>query len=565
MLMKNIDQFSKSLQGTPEGFTLHDNGGEIYVTDSDGGKLNVFPIPIEEERAMKSNSSECAIKISLVSGGVCSEPISFKSSSIFDIKRYVEVFGATTFAEFDEEMWNTFFRVLKVALSSTPQCEVYTYNGWNRELDAYLFGNIRVTAHECTDVKSTAVRNKIDILRDKSPSDVCSAVDGIVRDLFDDQFVGYTLLMFCVMSYLKQACVNRYGSGPSFLLGIVGESGSYKTSLAMALFNSANVVSCSFEDTRPAIQRTLKANLSGTIVIDDYKCRNTSNDSKYERLIRIAGDVYTNAKIVDESKVSDTPVTSMPIITGEVRPRLQQSSYSRVLFVDLGDNPVNREALSALQSSREKLNTFIVLFLQFLMSEGDVYRDLLSDVEQIRDAAIRDSGASSMHGRYYDMYAWNLVVWKLYVSFMGHNNLKVEFPFGDNMLEFVRRQSDYYDSDPVKMFASAYAAMYAKNEVTVKQCRTPKDLNFDVLDFDDKLFVRSKLVYMKICSYYERQGLNFPISEAKLRKMLKEKGLLYERCAGKTTCERKTVDNASYSGFYVFKNLFLKYGGTDDE
>ena len=506
-------------------------------------------------------------------------------------------------------------------------------------------------------IHTTAVRNRIDILRDKSPSDVCSAVDGIVRDLFGNQFVGYTLLMFCVMSYLKQACVNRYGSGPSFLLGIVGESGSYKTSLAMALFNSANVVSCSFEDTRPAIQRTLKANLSGTIVIDDYKCRNTSNDSKYERLgsggsnphwfhitifpvtavnclkirqyslhnllcyrknclcetastcsaeflqrisvrkgadglapvktdkaegfvkiqstgnagssphclIRIAGDVYTNAKIVDETKVSDTPVTSMPIITGEVRPRLQQSSYSRVLFVDQGDNPVNREALSALQSSREKLNTFIVLFLQFLMAKGDVYRDLLSDVEQIRDAAIRDSGASSMHGRYYDMYAWNLVVWKLYVSFMGHNNLKVEFPFGDNMLECVRRQSDYYDSDPVKMFAFAYAAMYAQNEVTVKQCRTPKDLNFDVLDFDDKLFVRSKLIYMKICSYYERQGLNFPVSEAKLRKMLKEKGLLYERCAGKTTCERKTIDNASYGGFYVFKNLFLKYGGTDDE
>ena len=560
-----IENFSKSLERTPEGFKMHNDGNEIYITDSDGGKLNVFPIPIEEERTMKTNSSECAIKISLVSGGVCSEPISFKSSSIFDIKRYVEVFGATTFAEFDEEMWNTFFRVLKAALSSTPQCEVYTYNGWNRELDAYLFGNIRVTAHECTDVKSTAVRNRIDILRDKSPSDVCSAVDGIVRDLFDDQFVGYTLLMFCVMSYLKPACVNRYGSGPSCLLGIVGESGSYKTSLAMALFNSANVVSCSFEDTRPAIQRTLKANLSGTIVIDDYKCRNTSNDSKYERLIRIAGDVYTNAKIVDESKVSDTPVTSMPIITGEVRPRLQQSSYSRVLFVDLGDNPVNREALSALQSSREKLNTFIVLFLQFLMSKGDVYRDLLSDVEQIRDAALRDSGTSAMHGRYYDMYAWNLVVWKLYVSFMRHNNLKVEFPFGDNMLEFVRRQSDYYDSDPVKMFASAYAAMYAKNEVTVKQCRTPKDLNFDVLDFDDKLFVRSKLVYMKICSYYERQGLNFPVSEAKLRKMLKEKGLLYERCAGKTTCERKTIDNASYSGFYVFKNLFLKYGGTDDE
>ena len=560
-----IENFSKSLERTPEGFKMHNDGNEIYITDSDGGKLNVFPIPIEEERTMKTNSSECAIKISLVSGGVCSEPISFKSSSIFDIKRYVEVFGATTFAEFDEEMWNTFFRVLKAALSSTPQCEVYTYNGWNRELDAYLFGNIRVTAHECTDVKSTAVRNRIDILRDKSPSDVCSAVDGIVRDLFDDQFVGYTLRMFCVMSYLKPACVNRYGSGPSCLLGIVGESGSYKTSLAMALFNSANVVSCSFEDTRPAIQRTLKANLSGTIVIDDYKCRNTSNDSKYERLIRIAGDVYTNAKIVDESKVSDTPVTSMPIITGEVRPRLQQSSYSRVLFVDLGDNPVNREALSALQSSREKLNTFIVLFLQFLMSKGDVYRDLLSDVEQIRDAALRDSGTSAMHGRYYDMYAWNLVVWKLYVSFMRHNNLKVEFPFGDNMLEFVRRQSDYYDSDPVKMFASAYAAMYAKNEVTVKQCRTPKDLNFDVLDFDDKLFVRSKLVYMKICSYYERQGLNFPVSEAKLRKMLKEKGLLYERCAGKTTCERKTIDNASYSGFYVFKNLFLKYGGTDDE
>ena len=128
-----IENFSKSLERTPEGFTLHDNGGEIYITDSDGGKLNVFPIPIEEERMLNPCSSGCAIKISLVSGGVCSEPISFKSSSIFDIKRYVEVFGATTFAEFDEEMWNTFFRVLKAALGSTPQCEVYTYNGCQKQ------------------------------------------------------------------------------------------------------------------------------------------------------------------------------------------------------------------------------------------------------------------------------------------------------------------------------------------------------------------------------------------------------------------------------------------------
>ena len=89
-------------------------------------------------------------------------------------------------------------------------------------------------------------------------------------------------------------------------------------------------------------------------------------------------------------------------------------------------------------------------------------------------------------------------------------------------------------------------------------------LNFDVFEDGDKLFLRSNSAYKKIIKHWKERGIEFPCSEKKLRQLLNEEGLL-EVHNGKLTTERKTNDNRSYSGYYLYKNTFMNYGGIEDE
>ena len=61
----------------------------------------------------------------------------------------------------------------------------------------------------------------------------------------------------------------------------------------------------------------------------------------------------------------------MSVITGEIRPQLQQSSYSRVLFADLCEFPINLVYLTKLQESKADINSFIILFINHILNEKD--------------------------------------------------------------------------------------------------------------------------------------------------------------------------------------------------
>ena len=307
------------------------------------------------------------------------------------------------------------------------------------------------------------------------------------------------------------------------------------------------------------MRRVFQSCKSGITIVDDYKISSPKNDAQYEKLVRLSGDIQTTGKYVVGNTVVDELITGMSVITGEVRPKLQQSSYSRILFVDVGDNPISQEYLTILQQNKADINSFIVLFIQFILQNNRYDEDTLKSFEKYRDELSRDVNFKGMHMRYYSMYAWFATIWDWYETLMCKHGVSVDLDFKSQIREYIRSQHNLYDNDPIRLFKEAYIELVAANEIVIADKKGVDNLNFDVIDHDGELFLKSNGAFKKISKYWQSKGIDFNVTEKKLREILNVAGI-HRKINGKMTVERKTKSNTSYSGYYLYKHKLLNYG-----
>lgn len=534
-----------------------------FVVDDNERRINTFPILHYEERYLSVNDSESYTYISICSFGECMNTVKIRSSELFTERAFVSKYGNKPFASFDNNSWEIFFTVIQVMLPEIEQHVLYSYSGWSKELDSYLFGNLLVDINNIKPVKSTLIKTET-LLSEKSGVNVCKNIDNIVAHISDKPIVGYICILYLMLSHCKQRFVILYRIAPEFVLNLVGGTGSYKTSTVSASFNTNDGSVSSFEDSLASIRRAFQACKSGVTIVDDYKTSNSSNDAKFEKIVRLSGDIQTTGKYVSGNKVIDEMITGMSVITGEVRPKLQQSSYSRILFVDLEQNPINLNWLTELQQSKEDLNSVIVLFVQYILQNESFDADCIASFQKHRDELLQDSKYKSMHGRYYSIYAWLAAMWDVYTNFLQFQGVSTNFDFKSELKDYIYSQHCMYNNDPIRLFKTAYMKLVDANEIIITDKNGTDSLNFDVVSFDGELFLKSNGAFKKIQKYWQDKGIDFSISERKLRLLLHDAGLLKKK-NGKFTDEKKNKDNRSYSGYYLYKNYFLNYGGTDDE
>lgn len=542
-----------------------DDVGNIQIVDDEDNKIDTFAMLEYEEREIYSKISESYIVLSLYCKGERTESIRIRAVNLFNSAIYVSAFGHTPFADFGEKSWKIFMNVIKAMLLDLMKRKIYQYSGWSQEMNRYLFGKLSIDAHNVQQVQTTVVKTQTILSKAKS-KEICETINNIARNLSENIVVGYICLMFLLLSHIKQRLVEIFSLGPELVLGIVGITNSYKTSTSIALFNTIEGSVASFEDTLASIRRIFQQNKSGVVIVDDYKISNKSNDAKYEKMVRLSGDIHTTGKYVSGNKVVDELITGMCVITGEKTPQLQQSSYSRILFIDLEDTPFQFEYVKELQKCRGEVNSFIVLFIQFVLQNKNFDSVLIELFEKYREELLQDEKYRGMYGRYYSMYGWFAAIWNMYVSFMRNHGVNIEVDFCDNLKQYIYAQYTRYDNNPLKLFKIAYDELLASNDIVlIKGNQNIDNLNFDVEELDEKLFFRSAGVYKKVCRFWQNRGVEFPCSERKLRQLLNEEGLLCVH-KGKPTIERKTKDNRSFSGYYLFKNLFINYnhGGEDN-
>lgn len=533
------------------------------VIDDKKRMINTIPILEYEERYLSADSSMSYIYLYIRSYGHQEETVCIKSSELFNSKTFIKSYGNKPFADFDNDEWNIFFEVMRVTLLEIDQRVVYTYSGWTKDFDSYLFGNLMVDTYDVMEIETSLVKSRTPLSR-KSAAEVCKIVNEIAKSISSNPLVGYSMITYLMLSHTKPRFVIAYRKGPEFIVCIVGETGSFKTNASIGMFNTHDGTVASFEDTLASVRRVFQSCKSGVTIVDDYKTSSPKNDAQFEKLVRLSGDIQTTGKYVSGNTVVDELITGMSVITGEVRPKLQQSSYSRILFLDVGDNPISQEYLTLLQDSKAEINSFIVLFIQFILQKEDYDEDTLESVKKYREELSRDVNSKGMHKRYYSMYAWLATMWDWYEMLMSKYGVSVDFDFKSQIREYIRSQHNLYDNDPIRLFKEAYIELVATNEIVIVDKKGVDNRDFDVIDHDGELFFKSNGAFKKISRFWQAKGIDFNVSEKKLRVLLHQAGIL-EQIKGKMTVERKTKANESYSGYYLYKSNLLNYGRIVEE
>lgn len=557
-LYKNLNSI---MEKRHEALQLNECDGHYHVK-CETCTLYTIPLIICEERHIFSNSSKCQTQI-MLGGRDEYEAVTFNSERINNPNDFIAAFGNKPFADFTKEAWSLFRHIIYLQLSSIEQRKIYCFYGWIKDNDGYIIGNKLIERCSVSDIESSLVKNPVSI-SNISEKEVCERMNNIAENISSDPFVGNILFLYNLLGHLKQRLCKTKNTAPEFLMMLIGQTGSFKTSVANAIFNPIGLPCCSFEDSEAAIRRSLQATSSGTLIVDDFKCQNKENNKKLEVLTRISGDITTAAKRVTAGEVDKPQPTGMVVVTGEERPHLQSSSYARIMFIDLNIHYINKEYLSQLQNNKDITNAFVANFIRHIIQDQNFDNEIVDLFTQIRDAFINETPFAGMHGRYYEMYAWFDVLWLYYTNYLTKNGVRPRIDFEITLKNRIYQQYCFFDNNPVKLFCKGFLELKAKNElIIIEGVRELSDPDFDVIDYTDTFFVKSGNAYKKVRAYWKINGMDFPYSERALRNSLHDEGLLQPH-AGKNTFEKK-ISGKSISGYTILKNTFLNYGGNCDE
>ncbi|MBQ4516615.1 MAG: hypothetical protein II978_07485 [Clostridia bacterium] len=553
-----FENLKRLLEEKTENLKLESDAEGYFVTDGIQ-KIRTFPLICYEERLLHGNESVCYTYIVLYSKGKIFEPEKMVSSTALDFKKYNQCYGVGVFSNFGEEEIDIFFNVIKILLVESEPDEIYKYMGWSTCANYCICGCFKVEKDQITKIRNDIIKTDI-VLSLKKPEEICAFMNFAMSNVLSDGFCGRLIQVYSMCSYIKPLTLKATNKAMQALLSLVGKTGMHKTSLANACFNLFDVANCSFEDSEASIRQTLQRNKIGVTIIDDFKCHTKENEKTYEHITRLMGDVGTTGKRVNGKNKSEEIIEGLAVITGEIRPRLQQSSYARILFVDLESNPVDLDILSELQRNKGDYITFVVLLIQYVIKQPDFATSFVCKTEKFRNELLAEEKYKGMHSRYYDMYGWLAAMWECYSSFLNSYNIKDDYDFKTALKDYIFAQNSRYDNDPVKLFLIGYKELLASNEIILLKTMSVDTVEFDVLDDDDRLFIQSRKLFKKIYEFWKNNGIDFPCSERALRNVLTEQNLLVMK-NGKTTEERKTKSNRSFSGFTLRKYLFLNFGG----
>ncbi len=523
-------------------------------------KLNAFPIVNKEEKMKYKNDNECYVIVSLCSRGEVTEAIKIKSTQLDKPESYISKFGAKPFADFNGNDWENFFLIAKTMLAHAEQETTYSYMGYSNNLESCIFGSLEIDANNVMQVRSSMLKQEV-IVSNAPMQVVCKKVNDIFLNITKEPFVGYTLMLHGLLGLIKPRMIRAYNLAPGHLLAMIGTTGSFKTSTATAVFNPLGITNASFEDTEASIRKIFQDCGVGTTIIDDYKIQNAKTDKKFEKIIRMAGDVGATSKKLVGDKVCGDSVEGMAVITGEVRPRLQDSSYARALFIDLDRSPVEKEVLTMLQNGQAEYLKFLIAFIQLTM-DANFDEDILNRFNILRDELMKNE-SYRMHSRYYSMYAWIVCVWEVYVRFVASFGVNIDNDYPQKLLEQLYNQHCMYENDPVKLFKKAYFELMDSNKLVVVKSGDVRNKDFDIIDYSDTLFVQGGRFYEKVCAHLKKQGIEFPCSERCLYKYLYKADILKQE-SGKNTKEKK-IYGESCSGYFLYKYYLNSYGGNDNE
>ena len=181
--------------------------------------------------------------------------------------------------------------------------------------------------------------------------------------------LGYTLKLFEDAGYHEQ-----------YILLLIGDTGSKKTSLARVMFNLFGEGLVNFTFTDRAIELSIMKRQDSTLIFDDLSCGSDRLlSAKFERILRQLGDSTGRRRTINGGTEQDEVRTRCAVVlTAETDINaLGKSSKLRTLAININKNSFDESALCKYQQEEleshslghfSKLEQYMTLYVQFLES-----------------------------------------------------------------------------------------------------------------------------------------------------------------------------------------------------
>ena len=481
-------------------------------------------IPLKQHRTVNLNANDTfEIDVKLMTRKRIFKKISIQPAEI-ENPNLVYKFGTKGVSRLSEDEWDICKKIYhKLSENIDEEC-VYGFVG---EFDnKYIFGDNIISPTSTNTIKNVFFR---------SPCTIEHASANFFFEKYLPCFKSQTEGLIFLFTLLLSTCISRLGNlgtdRPSFILAVIGRTGSYKTSTVQATlnpYNNENFSVCSFEDTVASIVATLKQSRDMITIVDDFYT-NTDREitAKLEKIIRLNGDKSSVAKKMSGKKIVSESSDTITVVTGEQIPKVRFSSIPRMFIIDFQE-AVNLQALTELQASQAEFRGALADFIQYTL-DIDFCIKLRQKFLDHRDS-ISHHAAPKWHPRYTSMCCF-LAIYDMFCEYCTAKNIFFtnisDFP--SNIRHYIAEQSKrYLENDSIFIFFKILDSLRVENKL--HKINTSKITNdtpkTDILYDDNYIWLESVNVFAKIKLACQNEGISFDLSRQELYQKLESEKLL---------------------------------------
>jgi hypothetical protein len=370
---------------------------------------------------------------------------------------FCEVYGSA------KKTYDVILSCLFDLLKDTPKSIEFNTIGWHKYNDKWFFlhsgGYIGDTTNDIRTSETRFNINKDPLMAEKE-----AFLETLkILDICNHK-ITYSLMSYLLTSIITTPLLSTAGLAPDYVLWIMGDTGSGKTTFSSFftnIYDHKNLVRPD-DNKRTVLDNELRFHKDCILIIDDYGTSKTkekeySNINKVEKIIRDLTD-----RAVSNTEVSQ----GMLLITGETFLDFNdknKSTIRRCIRVKM-DNIFNREELETFDPQRLErfiyfkdkkiLPTLISFYLEWLSMK--INANLVDDYKTNFDLLRNTIGEiHNLHGRYSSGFVHQIIAFNYFISY-GYEQGFLTF---DEQINWCSKAKDIF----LDLIEDQYKVIYDKN------------------------------------------------------------------------------------------------------
>lgn len=377
--------------------------------------------------------------------------------------------------------------------------------------------------------------------------------DRIMLPLLIHAHLGYTLKLFKDAGYDEQ-----------YILIMIGNTGSKKTTLARVMFNLFGGTLANFTHTDRSIELSMMSRQDSTLLFDDLpNGKNTYLAEKFEKVLRQLGDSTGRRRSINGGNEQDEVGTRCAVVLTAENDidALSESSKLRTLAVNINKDSLYLDALSLYKedvvrsrfsAEYSKLEQYMTLYVQFIESN---YVQIVRDFMEERIVLMPEQFIFPRQAMIFRVMRSQLklmiIFWRNYVPVSDDEFLSV-YNFYSNILSEVIRENEQraIQVEPFILF------LQVVKYIVVSTGKIAQDKNHFITysstyngywDRGNLMIMKNWLDYF-VSDYYRKQGKIFPDSLQNILNVLYKLNIIegYEQKDHKAKlCKQVRLHNSS--------------------